>query len=119
MYIDEYFKQIEDIISRHPAVLQSEVSYDRRALYVGFVKGLLVFSDTSELHFKEFIDTEKEIVKYRYAYHYQKCDKMLFRYDNHLGIHHKHISDSEIVEISKTPELESVLDEILLFYEER
>lgn len=115
MYIDEYFKQIEDIISHHPAITQSEISYDQRTLYIGFIKGLLTFSDTSELHFKEFIDTGKEVIKYKYAYHYQKGDRMFFRYDNHLGVHHKHISEEKIVEISEVSGLKFILEEILSF----
>ena len=48
-----------------------------------FCKGALVFRDGSELHFKEFIDTEAGITKYKYGYHYQKDGSLIFRYDNH------------------------------------
>lgn len=58
----------------------TEISYEQRTRHLGFIKGHLIFKDTSELYFKEFVDGEKEIRKYKYAYHYQKENKIIFRY---------------------------------------
>jgi len=48
------------------------------------IEGRLRFYDESLLAFDEVIlVSDKQIVKLRYAYHYQKADgKLVFRYDN-------------------------------------
>jgi len=81
----------------------------------------LTFHDGSELHFKEFVDVADPIVKYKYAYHYQKESSLIFRYDNHpiplkdVPQNHKHqLREDNIVE-SGIPDLENVLKEILSF----
>jgi len=95
-----------------------EVTYDQRTSRLGLIKGILTFIDSSQLHFKEFIDTDEGIAKYKYGYHYQKKNNLIFRYDNHIHspkspIHHKHIpSTSRIIALSSPPTLTSVLKEI-------
>jgi hypothetical protein len=81
----------------------------------------LVFGDGSELHFKEFIDVEAGIVKYKYGYHYQKHDRLIFRYDNHphltikdIPSHHKHVFNEERIIPASIANLEDVLKEVIM-----
>ncbi len=77
MYISDYFRRINQVVSDCPAIISKELLFDQRTKYIGFVKGTLVLRDGSELHFKEFIDTEAGITKYKFGYHYQKADSMI------------------------------------------
>lgn len=121
MYITDYFREIDDAISNCPAIISKEILFEQRTKYIGFVKGTLAFRDGSELHFKEFVDTEADILKYKYGYHYQKDNKLIFRYDNHpystrkhVPLHHKHVSNEENIIPASIPSLEDVLKEVLL-----
>ena len=121
MYITDYFRKIDQVILNCPAIISKEILFDQRTKYIGFVRGTLVFRDGSELYFKEFIDSEFGIVKYKYGYHYQKGDNLLFRYDNHpypakkdVPSHHKHISNEENIIPASIPDLEDVLKEVIM-----
>jgi len=122
LYITDYFRQIDQVILDCPAIISKELLFDQRTKYIGFVKDTLSFRDGSELHFKEFIDTEARITKYKYGYHYQKDDRLIFRYDNHphparkdTPSHHKHISDQDNVVSASIPDLEDVLKEVVMY----
>lgn len=122
MHIREYFQEIEETIASCPSVLSKEILYNQRTQHIGFIKGILTFTDSSELHFKEFVDVEAHIVKYKYGYHYQKEDDLIFRYDNHPHIGtpnipttHKHQTTQENIAFSLPPTLKEVLDEILSY----
>ena len=120
MLID-YFRRIEEIVSSFPAIISSEISFDHRTHNIGFVKGVLTFHDGSELHFKEFVKVGDVTVKYKYAYHYQKEGRLIFRYDNHpiplkdIPQCHKHLLSEENILESTVPCIEDVLKETLLF----
>lgn len=122
MHIADYFQEIEKVIRECPAIIMKEVFYDQRTQDLGFIKGILTFRDSSQLHFKEFVDSEKEPTRYMYGYHYQKGDKLLFRYDNYLHspklnlpLHHKHLSSPlEFIAVNNPPSLASVLREIII-----
>ena len=121
LYITDYFRQIDQVVSGCPAIISKELYFDGRTKYIGMVKGTLTFGDGSELHFKEFIDTETGITKYKYGYHYQKSDSLIFRYDNHpypakKGIPscHKHVSNEENIIPAPIPDLEDVLKEVIM-----
>ena len=123
MYISDYFRRIDRIISGCPAIISKELLFDQRTKYIGFVRGTLIFRDGSELHFKEFIDTETGITKYKYGYHYQKDDRLIFRYDNHphparkdITSHHKHVSYEENIIPASIPDLEDILKEIIMYF---
>ena len=122
MYINDYFRRIDQVISGCPAIISKEILFDERTKYIGFTRGTLVFRDGSELHFKEFIDTEARITKYKYGYHYQKSDRLIFRYDNHphparkdTPSHHKHVSDEENTIPTSVPDLEGILEEVIMY----
>ena len=121
MYISDYFRQIAQVVSDCPAIISKELLFDERTKYIGFVKGTMVLRDGSELHFKEFIDTEAGIAKYKYGYHYQKADILIFRYDNHphparkhIPSCHKHVSAEENIISASIPTLEDVLREVIM-----
>ncbi len=122
MYITDYFGLIDDTISNYPAIICKEILFEQRTKHIGFVRGILTFADGSELHFKEFVDTEVGITKYKYGHHYQKGNKLIFRYDNHLYLgkediptHHKHVSTDENIVPASIPNLVDVLREILFY----
>jgi hypothetical protein len=111
---------MEDTISAFPAITSREISFEQRTNHIGLVKGVLTFRDGSELHLKEFVEAGDETVKYKYAYHYQRQGKLVFRYDNHpiplrdIPPYHKHDLSEENIISSPVPELDAVLREILL-----
>ena len=122
MHLTDYFRQIDDAISNCPAISYKEVLFEQRTKYIGFIKGMLTFRDGSELYFKEFINTEVSITKYKYGYHYQKDNKLIFRYDNHpypakgdFPTHHKHVSAERNIIPTSIPNLEDILREILFY----
>lgn len=82
MRIGEYFHQIEETIGLCPGVWMKTMLYDERSETKGFVRGLMHFEDGSELHLREFVDVISGIDRYKYAYHYMREGRMVFRYDN-------------------------------------
>jgi len=61
----EYAREIQDIldasIAAGEAVLFS-IQVDQRSSLRGFIAGLLQFNDASELHFREFVDTSRDLL---------------------------------------------------------
>lgn len=97
-----------------------EFQSDQRSLHRGFLQGVLWFADGSELHWREFVDTNASPQRSMYAYHFQNADKhCLFRYDNashrpSLGFSdHKHCTDGSILPVQRPPTLEEVVSEVL------
>ena len=83
------------------------------------VEGQLKFPNASLLDFYEVISVHnKQIVKTRYAYHYQDASgQLIFRYDN--APHHPHVStfphhkhSGSVVESVQIPDFGDVLTEI-------
>lgn len=121
MLIDDYFQIISETIEACPAVHSSGITYDKRTSYEDYIKGIILFVDNSTLHIREFVDVETEIERYMYAYHYQRDDNFIFRYDNtehHRKLklptfpHHKHVGDETNVIAAPVPTLAEVLAEI-------
>jgi prepilin-type processing-associated H-X9-DG protein len=121
LLIDDYFQVVYETIEACLAVHSSSITYDKRTSYEGFVKGNILFLDGSVLHVREFVNVETGIERYMYAYHYQRDDKFVFRYDNtehHRKLklptfpHHKHDGDEANVIASSAPILAAVLAEI-------
>ena len=123
MRIEEYFDAIRGIIDESPIIQSTNVTYDKRSTYIGFIRGDLYLLDGSRLHFREFVDTEAGIERYTYAYQYQREDgEFVFRYDNtdhHRSLnlpthpHHKHNGIGDCVVASLAPTLAQVLIEII------
>jgi len=116
----EYARKISDVLSGIIDTGKAQlVSFqtDQRSTLRGYISGMLLFDDNSELHFREFIDLTQSEPKLTYAYHYQDANKaLIFRYDN--AAHHpplsqcKHKHTATGAAISPTPKLEQVIDEI-------
>lgn len=119
MLIAEYFHRLEAIVFACSAIISREISFEERTHHIGLIKGIITFIDGSELHFKEFVDVRDKTVKYKYAYHYQKDDRLIFRYDNHpmplkdIPQHHKHHLDEKNIIETDIPDLEDVLNEVV------
>jgi len=117
----EHARQVADLLNEQLKaghISAFDLKIDQRSTLRGFVKGQVNFSNGSELHFREFVDTTLAESKIMYVYHYQASDgTLVFRYDNAMHRpplshpEHKHTSDK--VAISGIPTLQQVLDEIL------
>ncbi len=124
MRIDEYFRIVQDIIASSHVILLSNITYEQRGAFEGFIRGELTFIDASVLHIREFVDVELSIERLMYVYQYLNPSKQLiFRYDNtghhkKLGLsthpHHKHDGSELNVVSSNAPILADVLREIEL-----
>lgn len=118
MSIDEYFQSQIALLSSLPFVTSPQVSIEKRADTVGFIRGVVEFLDGSELHYRELVDLRQPLRLVMYAYHYQDArNNLVFRYDNtahHMQVqtfpHHKHAGKSTLS--SEPPSLEVVLAEI-------
>jgi len=87
--IELYFRQICKVIEFCLVIQSSNVAYDKRATYEGFIHGKLYFADGSVLSLHKFVDAEIAADRLMYVYHYMNAVKtLLFRYDN-TGHHRK------------------------------
>jgi hypothetical protein len=120
MRIAEYFQQIEATLALFPAAVLKTMHYDQRSQTKGFIRGIIHFDDGSELHVREFVDVSVGIDRFKYAYHYMRGGRMMFRYDNAADTmardfttypHHKHMG--EVIHASPAPTLRDVLEEIV------
>jgi hypothetical protein len=120
MSFQAYLDQFQHILTALLATGEAQIiefQVDAPSGTKGYIRGALLFTDGSECHFREFIDTTKNEPRLMYAYHYQDADKeLLFRYDNAAHrpalaqLEHKHTPDGVIP--SAPPTFEEILDEI-------
>jgi Family of unknown function (DUF6516) len=118
--IEDYFRQVDALITGTSIVHSSSMTYDKRSTYIGFIRGNIYFLDGSVLHLREFVNVQHGIERYMYAYHYQRPDgTFIFRYDNtpHFPTlpafpHHKHEGNEANVASASPPDLQTVLTEI-------
>ncbi len=120
MSFQNYLEHIQSVLndtlsSGNTSLVEFQV--ERRSATAGFLAGVLQFEDGSQLHFREYVDTNRAQPRLMYAYHFQDAAKQLiFRYDN--AAHrptlsqpeHKHTGQG--VQLSVAPSLREVLDEI-------
>ena len=122
MRIEVYFQQMRNLIESCPVIQASNVAYDKRGTYEGFVRGELYFEDSSILHLREFVDVETTVDRLLYVYQYMDTTKALvFRYDDtghHKKLnlstypHHKHEGSEDNIVASPAPFLLAVLNEV-------
>ncbi len=120
MLIDSYLAYLQEMIAASRIVAQSVLQPGERGSDAGYIRGQLLFSDGSRLHFREYIDFEEGIERLMYSYHYMDTDRrLIFRYDNvahhsHISTHphHKHEGGEDNVVASSPPTLAAVLEEI-------
>ena len=122
MRIETYFQQIQETVQSCSIVQLSDISYNKRGSYEGFIRGELCFVDESKLHLREFVDVETAPDRLMYAYQYVNAlNSLIFLYDNtghhrklglHTYPHHKHDGSEDNVVPSARPDLFQVLKEI-------
>lgn len=100
-------------------MLDAQIRFESRPGDQGYLLGAVLFLDGSSLYFREFLVAEDGMVsKVAYSYHYQDADaQLIFRYDNARHrpafpeLEHKHTRDA--VEVSPSPSLDAVLENIV------
>lgn len=117
--LNRYLHRLYDTIISRGYVEIERLGFDELPGRQGIIEGRLKFHDGSLLEFDEVIILRNEqIVKLRYAYHYQnELAEIIFRYDNAPHYpnmltypHHKHVGSA--VEPAQVPDLGEVLLEI-------
>ena len=118
--LEQYLNRIFSLIfSRQDANVEELLLTDKHRIDEGIIRAQLRFWDESILEIREDLIVQQEIIiKYRYTYHYQKGNQVLFRYDNsahhpHLANfpYHKHTADGEVIPAAP-PDLREILHEI-------
>lgn len=117
--LNRYLHRLYDTIISRGYVEIERLDFDELSGRQGIIEGRLKFHDGSLLDFDEVIIFRNEqIIKLRYAYHYQKeSGKVILRYDNaphYSNIltypHHKHVGSA--VEPAQVLDLSEILREI-------
>ena len=121
MPIREYFQEIRQLLATSLFLTSHSITEEERPPSAGLIRGILTFTDGSQLQFKEFVIYKDSIQIKKYSYHYTQSNQMVFRYDNaldpaarHLPTypHHKHLVSSIVA--TDPPRLSDVLQEISL-----
>jgi hypothetical protein len=73
--ITEYLNEVKRLIDDTPLKLTTKIYEDIRGEVALYLRGEIVFSDLSELHFKEYFVAIPVLRKLAYSYHYQDRDK--------------------------------------------
>jgi hypothetical protein len=120
MSLKDYLATLQGVLAETPFVISTSINYEERPPTAGIIKGTLLFTDGSQLDFKEFIITQPILQIIKYAYNYRKGNLFIFRYDNandpaakNLPTYpsHKHVPQG-ILE-AQQPSLRQVLQEIV------
>lgn len=117
--IAEYFKYILNLLDACHVVQSHDLQSQKRTVTEGYVRGEVIFTNGTRLHFRELVSTDPSIQLVSYAYQYMRRDgTLIFRYDDtdHFpnlptAPHHKHVGETEVF-AANAPDLESVLKEI-------
>ena len=122
MLIENYFQEINNLVSACQFVRNFELIADKRSGYGGFIRGNIYFLDNSLLHLREFVNVKNGIYRGKYAYQYMDAaNNLIFRYDNaqhHQKLnlanypHHKHQGSEDNIISSDAPMLADILLEI-------
>ncbi len=125
MQVKDYVSSILEVIASCPFVEAQTLAFEERPPDAAFLFGTIRFSDSSKLHFKEFVLLASEgVTVLKYGYNYLTDDgTLIFRYDNAYDPkakklptypEHKHISN-DLISV-KRPELKELLKEISGFF---
>ncbi|OGL42676.1 MAG: hypothetical protein A2042_09495 [Candidatus Schekmanbacteria bacterium GWA2_38_11] len=121
MQIKDYLNKILEILSTNPFVESQSFSFEERPPSTARITGIITFTNSTRLNFKEFIAIESgDVVILKYGYNYSdENGSLIFRYDNALDPkakklstypEHKHIFKKILP--AKRPTLKEVLREI-------
>lgn len=118
MRLHNYLIRLQTTIESRQEIDTSDLLILQPTKSRGAIRARLCFYDGSFLELSEEIEVRgTEVAKLQYSYHYQKGDRLVFRYDNaphHPELptfpHHKHVDDG--VEPCQEPDLQDVLREI-------
>jgi hypothetical protein len=122
MLLDDYLDELKSSLGSFASFLVNDsLTVDKRPQQQAYVFCMLIFTDASELHFREFIDASDGVIeKVAYSYHFQdKSSQLLFRFDNArhkpaLGFEeHKHCANNSIIH-APAPHLQQVIEEIIM-----
>lgn len=116
--LHNYLARIEATLYSRQDITVRDLRVEPVSTAVAYIEDRLIFYDGSFLEVEEVLClSDRRIDKVRYRYHYQKGDRLIFRYDNaphHPELptfpHHKHVGDR--VEPCQEPDLQDVLREI-------
>ena len=117
--INDYLHELQMLIHDAPCKLFADLQVENRGDVALYLRGKIIFTNESELQFKEYFVTIPIMGKMAYSYHYQNRDKeLIFRYDNaehHKEIatypYHKHVTNEVLP--SDILSLKEVIKEIL------
>ncbi|HLP47058.1 MAG TPA: DUF6516 family protein [Candidatus Kapabacteria bacterium] len=97
--ITDYISNVKSAIDKLPCVISNELIIDNRGDVVLYLKDIIVFTNQSELHLKEYCISLPEFKKIAYSYHFQGTDrKLVFRYDN-AEHHPEELTLNEVLEL--------------------
>jgi hypothetical protein len=82
MPLKNFLATLQTLIAETPFVNSTSIFYEERPPTAGIIKGTLLFTDGSQLDFREFIITQPTLQIIKYAYNYRKEHLLIFRYDN-------------------------------------
>ena len=120
MSLKDYLATLQGVLAETSFVTSTSINYEERPPTAGIIKGTLLFTDGSQLDFKEFIITQPMLQIIKHAYNYRKGNLFIFRYDNandpaakNLPTYpsHKHVPQG-ILE-AQQPSVSQVLQEIV------
>ena len=121
MQIKDYLNEILDVLSANPFVESQNLAFEERSPNAAFITGTIFFTNSTKLHFKEFVVFKSEgvnVLKYGYSF-LSKDNTLIFRYDNaldpqatKLSTYPEHRHTPEKLLPAKRPSLEEVLREI-------
>jgi len=119
MPLKDYLATLQSLLAETPFVTSTTLNYEERPPTAGIIKGTLLFTDGSQLDFREFLITQPVLQIVKYAYNYRRRSLLIFRYDNandpaakNLTTYpcHKHIAQDVLA--AQQPSLRQVLQEI-------
>jgi len=119
MPLKDYLATLQPLLAETPFVTSTTLNYEERPPTAGIIKGTLLFTDGSQLDFREFLITQPVLEVVKYAYNYRRGELLIFRYDNandpaakNLTTYpcHKHVAQDILA--AQQPSLGQVLQEI-------
>ena len=120
MSLKDYLVTLQGVLAETPFVTSTSINYEERPPTAGIIKGTLLFTDGSQLDFKEFIITQPTLQIIKYAYNYRKEHLFIFRYDNaydpgarYLSTYPSHKHAPQGILEAQQPSLSQVLQEIV------